>query len=590
MKVLLFILFFISCNFSDNQSEKFSKLNVEEIVIERKTKAEIEFCESKEAKTTSVGLLIYVVDFSGSNLSRSKRTCPASNPSCDCYSEKDALTCSYEKDYYIGTDEDHKRVSEIINHVNQLEQQDNRTLNYAFVPFGAKSLPSCYNIFNGKSFTGNKQEFIQKIDTIHTALKNEDQALLNSIVKEECQVETNYEEGLLGASAVKKQFFEHLKETQQEKPDISVMLNAFVMGMFLSDGSPITIEDNKFKLQTAEALETKVKDFITGDVSNLLANSAINNAYVSLSTAYYSQALISRETGVEEQPQAFEKNPKDLLAFLAQVGNGQAHDLTPKEGCEQTNSCGPNYQDFVIPDLILKFNENIPFITIKNTIWENGILKVDSDGDGLSDDLEIELEIDENSHDTDNDGYSDFAEFIYSGISAITTPSSIRCTNKDIDTDLDGITDCDELLAETEVLEFDQNHNLIPDGIEFYNLLDLSRDESSIDSDGDGISNIKEITANTPLKHSNHLIQGLSSQKYTVVNSDKPSCKRLVVDDLKLPFDQNEDQVYKMEVKYLSSQENSKVIEINTYDSFFKEFESILITNDKFTEKFYQED
>src|SRR5581483_5421468 len=49
-------------------------------------------------------------------------------------------------------------------------------------------------------------------------------------------------------------------------------------------------------------------------------------------------------------------------------------------------------------------------ITNQNVVWENGVLKLDSDGDGLSDELEAQLGSDPNKKDSDDNGVSDYVE------------------------------------------------------------------------------------------------------------------------------------------------------------------------------------
>ena len=97
---------------------------------------------------------------------------------------------------------------------------------------------------------------------------------------------------------------------------------------------------------------------------------------------------------------------------------------------------------------------------------------LDSDGDGLPDDIEDVYCTDFNNPDTDNDSISDGVE----------------------DANQNGIVDA----GETDPCNADTDGDGIPDGWEVANSLDpLAKDDGSIDSDGDGYSNLEEYLKNT---------------------------------------------------------------------------------------------
>jgi cell wall-associated NlpC family hydrolase len=117
-----------------------------------------------------------------------------------------------------------------------------------------------------------------------------------------------------------------------------------------------------------------------------------------------------------------------------------------------------------------------------------GAAAVDSDQDGLSDDLESQLDLDATSVDTDADSMSDSYELLV-----------LRTDPHAADTDGDGISDGMELLTRTDPLDPDSDRDgrldgatSAPDGdgdglTDPLELL-LSTDPFTVDSDGDGFT------------------------------------------------------------------------------------------------------
>lgn len=109
---------------------------------------------------------------------------------------------------------------------------------------------------------------------------------------------------------------------------------------------------------------------------------------------------------------------------------------------------------------------------------------VDNDGDGLPDDIENVYCTDFNNPDTDNDSISDGAE----------------------DTNHNGIVDA----GETDPCNADTDGDGISDGWEVDNSLDPLVNDASIDSDGDGYTNLEEYLKNTdPHDPYSHPVQAM---------------------------------------------------------------------------------
>lgn len=119
---------------------------------------------------------------------------------------------------------------------------------------------------------------------------------------------------------------------------------------------------------------------------------------------------------------------------------------------------------------------------------------LDSDGDGLSDAEEELAGTLPTVGDTDGDGVSDFVE-ILSGFDPLVGEVPTACTGVPLfaDQDLDGLTDCDELLLGTEPTLVDSDGDGLPDRLEVTSGTDYIAADAEVDTDGDGVNNGDEI-------------------------------------------------------------------------------------------------
>lgn len=151
----------------------------------------------------------------------------------------------------------------------------------------------------------------------------------------------------------------------------------------------------------------------------------------------------------------------------------------------------------------------------------NGELEVDSDGDGLSDRLERELNSDPHKWDTDGDGYGDLFEYIHraEGFS-LTDPNkpAIPCDDRD-DRDGDGLNGCEEAYLGTNPLLPDTDGDGIWDWYEMLHSTDPLVSDAHGDLDFDGITNITEIYGGTQpnvpdaeIYRDSHIIYGLEDR------------------------------------------------------------------------------
>jgi len=126
----------------------------------------------------------------------------------------------------------------------------------------------------------------------------------------------------------------------------------------------------------------------------------------------------------------------------------------------------------------------------------SGVL--DSDGDGLTDNLEIQLGLDPFSADTDNDGVNDGLDQ-----TLVAPPSDDDSSNNALDSDNDGLTDTLEVSLGLDPFNADTDGDGVNDGTD---QLACESDggpdgpgpvADDVDTDGDGITDQNEITLGT---------------------------------------------------------------------------------------------
>jgi len=133
------------------------------------------------------------------------------------------------------------------------------------------------------------------------------------------------------------------------------------------------------------------------------------------------------------------------------------------------------------------------------------VLKVDTDGDGLIDDIEIEIGSDPYLIDTDMDGLSDFIEYSASAIANQFNPLVDEgfCTEQDkLDSDRDNLTNCEEKLKGTNSLLVDSDADGVPDHLEVLAGTNPNHSEGVWDSDSDGRADLSEVKLHTNVQSS----------------------------------------------------------------------------------------
>ena len=132
----------------------------------------------------------------------------------------------------------------------------------------------------------------------------------------------------------------------------------------------------------------------------------------------------------------------------------------------------------------------------RNSIARNGQLLVDSDGDGLSDDDELNLyHTDPRNYDTDGDGLGDGVE-IKMGLDPL-TPNVLQGCDPTQDDDGDRLNDCEEQILGTDPCQFDTDGDGFSDLVEVLRGTNPLVPENTLDSDRDGYANVDELAEHT---------------------------------------------------------------------------------------------
>ncbi len=215
-----------------------------------------------------------------------------------------------------------------------------------------------------------------------------------------------------------------------------------------------------------------------------------------------------------ESGQAARAYAENTLQGMADRGNGQFRLFETAESIDFVN----------IIDMRLTVEYKIKYLVAYNTNVRAGIelVYVDSDADGLIDADEADFGTDPYAADTDGDGLSDYFEIAVSSPGYALNPLLQDSPCDSIaggiwpDTDLDGLTDCEEYVKGTNRRTVDTDADGIPDGIEFVMGTNPLEIQDTNDSDFDGMVDWLEIQKHTNVTSNDPKIRDRYAYSYNI--------------------------------------------------------------------------
>ena len=338
-------------------------------------------------------------------------------------------------------------------------------------------------------------------------------------------------------------------------PSPGVQVSSSYVIVFMSDGSPITdisgigVDSSGHIVVTgAIAVTREDTNKILGSVQTIMGLTADTKfvAGVNLFSIYYYNPT-----------NAIDGTGQALLAQMAKLGNGLHYNAVSGSKID--------YSRFVPPSKLVKYTLSDIFVTNSSTVWgSDGTLKVDTDGDGLSDELEIATGSDPNKKDSNGNGVSDFVEYqLAHGTPCTLKNGTGRCIDTPINyaatacsgvsssvvsgqrvfaaTDPNGLNDCEKIILGDVggINNPDSNGDTIPDWLEFKNGVpfQLGADPASTLTGADGYSAYQKIKLSLPTNLPLTQFKGLTPAHYqlTPISSNgNQDCYKLDVTNLTL--------------------------------------------------------
>lgn len=166
----------------------------------------------------------------------------------------------------------------------------------------------------------------------------------------------------------------------------------------------------------------------------------------------------------------------------------------------------------------------------------DGALAPDFDRDGLpnTEDKDPDLGLSMHYPDSNGDGYSDLL-IALAGFDRESQARLPDCIDLVVDTDLDGLTDCEENnITHSDPQNWDSDNDTIPDYLEIrFGMNPLDAADRELNPSGDGISNIVKIKTQLPI----HEVTSDATSRYRIAyNSEplSPDCQNIRITNIPL--------------------------------------------------------
>ncbi|WP_375771159.1 VWA domain-containing protein [Archangium gephyra] len=261
--------------------------------------------------------------------------------------------------------------------------------------------------------------------------------------------------------------------------------------IFLSDGKPTTDQD---------------EELLNGDAVVRIRQLADLVEDVRVNTVHVFQPLqpvstVCDLTGDGGCPMLLINQNAERLSRMAELGGGNFRDFRNDEPI--------NFLDF-------RFGQVRRSFVLKELVASNfsappgsPLGEADTDGDGLTDEREASLRTDPAKADTDGDGFSDGVEVHYRDLGVDFNPTGYARPDgggldpgcppalRGVDSDCDGLLDCDEQFVGTNSERVDSDRDGVPDGVEWLGGTQGASIDLEQDPDNDGVSSRNELRMHT---------------------------------------------------------------------------------------------
>ena len=305
--------------------------------------------------------------------------------------------------------------------------------------------------------------------------------------------------------------------------------------IFLSDGHPTFNQDDE--LFQGDAVK-RIRQL------RILVDDVIFNT-VHVFAPVQPVSSICDVTGDAGCPLLIVNQDAERLEKMATLGGGNFRDFRNNEAVNFLNfNIGQTRRAYVLKEFVAS-NMNAP----ADSPPDAGA--ADSDRDGLTDEEELALGTDPNNPDTDGDGFSDGVEVHFSKLGANFNPLGFMLPDgggldpgcppalRGVDSDCDGINDCDEQIIGTNSTLIDSDNDGVPDSIEWQLGTQPSAQDLDEDPDNDGLVNRNELRFHTNPLLADTAQLGVNGYRY-VLEEDGPvddqgrQCYRFRVENVSL--------------------------------------------------------
>lgn len=379
----------------------------------------------------------------------------------------------------VGSDPYDLRIEAVRNFIQTYNTEDYPNVSFEIMLWNKEVFLQSRNGENQPGFTRSAEALNQVLD----AARND--------------AMTNY----LGTlDAIRADIENDIWTTTQEEGGIEDLVRTKYIVVFLSDGMP----NGQGGTQANEEIWQKVEEIYDMAEENRVGSFNFHTF------------LLLGGFGPTESGQDARQQATVTLQGMAKRGGGKFLEFESAEAI-----------DFIkITDLGLTTEYKIKYLVACNYNVKPGTdrLMVDSDGDGLSDEEEVEQGSHPRLTDPDGDGLSDFFEVKLSSPgrafnpNVADSPCQAPADGIWIDSDNDDLSDCEEYVKGTQRFVPDTDRDGIPDGIEFRMDTDPLQADSMRDADFDGVQDRLEVQKHSNVTTNDPIIRDRYSYRYELTD------------------------------------------------------------------------